>query len=115
MENASKALIIAGAILLSILIIALGIFIFQKASGAMDTKQLDQMAIQTHNNQFSQYEGTKTGSEIKGLIGNIISNANEHVGDKEYLPKVQIKDVPGTAGSNSNKTWDYPSKVRSRG
>ena len=31
MENASKALIIAGAILLAILIIALGVFIFSKA------------------------------------------------------------------------------------
>ncbi len=30
MENASKALIIAGAILLSILIIGLGMFIYQK-------------------------------------------------------------------------------------
>lgn len=30
MENASKALIIAGAIILSILIIGLGMFIFQK-------------------------------------------------------------------------------------
>ena len=32
MENASKALIIAGAILLAILIIGLGVFIFQKAN-----------------------------------------------------------------------------------
>ena len=32
MENASKALIIAGAILLAILIIALGVYIYQQAS-----------------------------------------------------------------------------------
>ena len=32
MENASKALIIAGAILLSILIIGLGMFIYQQSS-----------------------------------------------------------------------------------
>ena len=31
MENASKALIIAGAILLAILIIALGVFIFNQS------------------------------------------------------------------------------------
>lgn len=41
MENASKALIIAGAILLSILIIGLGMFIYQQASGAMGNANLD--------------------------------------------------------------------------
>ena len=35
MENASKALIIAGAILLSILIIAIGMFIYNSASSTI--------------------------------------------------------------------------------
>ena len=41
MENASKALIIAGAIILSILIIALGMYIYQQASGAAQGTNLD--------------------------------------------------------------------------
>ena len=35
MENASKALIIAGAILISILIIGLGVFIYQQAQSTV--------------------------------------------------------------------------------
>ena len=41
MENASKALIIAGAILLAILIISLGIVIYNQAAGVVNTDQLN--------------------------------------------------------------------------
>ena len=41
MENASKALIIAGAILLSILIIGLGMYIYQQANSATSGTNLD--------------------------------------------------------------------------
>ena len=49
MENASKALIIAGAILLSILIIALGIFVFNQAKNATNTDSLEDMNVSTFN------------------------------------------------------------------
>lgn len=59
MENASKALIIAGAILLSILIIGLGMFIYQQASGAMGNANLDPQKIQAYNSEFTSYEGDR--------------------------------------------------------
>jgi len=68
MENASKALIIAGAILLSILIIALGIYVFNMAKSATDTNQLDTAAKNTFNAQFEQYEGRQVGSSVKSLF-----------------------------------------------
>ena len=41
MENASKALIIAGSVLIAILIISLGLFIFKSTEGTTDqTKKL---------------------------------------------------------------------------
>ena len=46
MENASKALIIAGAILLAILIIGLGIFIYRQAANTVSDTGMDQLAIQ---------------------------------------------------------------------
>ena len=42
MENASKALIIAGSILLSILIIALGMYIFSTSSSTADVEILNE-------------------------------------------------------------------------
>lgn len=58
MENASKALIIAGAILLSILIIGLGMFIYQKAAGAMEGININSQEVQSYNSAFINYEGT---------------------------------------------------------
>ncbi|HJJ03837.1 MAG TPA: hypothetical protein OIM28_04205 [Clostridiaceae bacterium] len=39
MENASKALIIAGSVLIAILIISLGLFIFKSTEGTTDQTQ----------------------------------------------------------------------------
>lgn len=71
MENASQALIIAGAILLAILLIAIGMFIFNKANTSiMDAaKGMDQNAIAVVNGKFTPYQGTISGTQLKGLIG----------------------------------------------
>ena len=58
MENAAKALIFAGSILISLMIIAVGVYIFQKGqnvSNAEYTKS-QTVQVQTFNSQFSIYE-----------------------------------------------------------
>lgn len=68
MENASKALIIAGAILVSILIIGLGMMIFNNAKDATDTSSLTTQQITTYNSTFDAYVGEKVGgSNVKAL------------------------------------------------
>ena len=52
MENASKALIIAGAILLSILLISLGIFVFTQAQDTMGSINLNDQEVMAFNNKF---------------------------------------------------------------
>lgn len=74
MENASKALIIAGAILLAILLIALGVYVFQSASSNTGTEQLSSTEVQAHNDPFSRYEGTCTGTEIRALLDTVRTN-----------------------------------------
>ena len=84
MENASKALIIAGAILLAILLITLGIYIFQQAQSTVNNSGMSQAEIQTFNSQFTKYEGEKIkGSSVKSLIQEVNVNnsqdeSNEH-------------------------------------
>ena len=68
MENASKALIIAGAILLSILLISLGIMIFNQAQDSVQNSGMSKANVQTFNNTFLKYEGTKSGTDVKSLI-----------------------------------------------
>ncbi len=76
MENASKALIIAGAILLAILIISLGILIYNQASGVVTNNSMDEVSIQTFNNKFLQYAGEQKGSAVRALISQVeASNA----------------------------------------
>ena len=78
MENASKALIIAGAILLSILLISLGVMVFQQGQDAIKNSGMSKAEIQTFNNQFTQYEGDKRGSQVKSLIQEVnASNASD--------------------------------------
>ncbi len=68
MENASKALIIAGAILLAILLISLGIMIFNQAQDSVQNSGMSKAEVQTFNSAFTKYEGTKKGSDVKALI-----------------------------------------------
>lgn len=77
MENASKALIIAGAILIAILLIGVGMMVFRGAQGGIDeaVSQMSSNEKQMYNNQFDTYSGTKVrGSNVKALIGVIITN-----------------------------------------
>lgn len=93
MENASKALIIAGAILLSILIIGLGMFIYQQASGAISGANLDPEKIQAYNSPFEQYANTQSGTKVKALLNKVRSHNNASLDDASS----QIDIVEGDA------------------
>ena len=81
MENASKALIIAGAILLSILLIGLGMMVYSKAKGTLDDTGIDDVAVQTFNSKFSDYEGTNvSGASVNALLTTIVNNNRTYSG-----------------------------------
>ncbi len=100
MENASKALIIAGAILLSILIIAIGMYIYNSSSssimGASDT--LSSYEIEQFNAVWEQYDGEQLGSNVKSLIGKLISNAKTYVEEDSRLPDL-VYTATSSAGA----------------
>ena len=76
MENASKALIIAGAVLISILLIAVGVMIFNQATGVFDETgaQMDEQTVRMFNQKFEGYDGQQRGSSVKSLISTVITN-----------------------------------------
>ncbi len=79
MENASKALLIAGAILIVILIIGVGMLVFSSTTGTIDeaVKQMSSTEKDMYNQQFTQYEGTRVnGSNVKALLQKIRNNNN---------------------------------------
>ena len=93
MENASKALIIAGAILLAILIIGLGMYIYQQASSAANGTNLDPQKANAYNAEFLQYEGTRSGTDTQALVSAIKNHNRVNVDD----PTRQISVNYGTA------------------
>ena len=75
MENASKALIIAGAILLAIIIISMGILVVNQGRSTASEANLDQETIQAFNTKLSQYCGAgKTGTTMNSLMDAISSS-----------------------------------------
>lgn len=75
MENASKALIIAGAILISILIISLGVLVYNNASSTVSRANLNSQEAKAHNSSFEGYFGTDvTATEAKNLLSEIRTN-----------------------------------------
>ena len=119
MENASKALIIAGAILLSILIISLGIMVYNNAKNTVGSANLSKQEIQTFNSQWEAYVGSnKTASEVRTMIQAVIaSNAAETKTGEGRQVKVQnngkdvdlTKDLP-TISSSSTYTIEVSYK-----
>lgn len=109
MENASKALIIAGAILLSILIISLGIMMFNQASGVLNNNSMTEVEVSTFNQKFEQYLGEKVrGANVNSLIQAV--NTNNMSTDDE-TKQVEIVDSAklGIAADDKNM---YPKKAK---
>ena len=104
MENASKALIIAGAILISILIIAIGMYIYSQSTGSINGAigQMSTQEIDAANSQWTNYEGTQTGTQVKALITRLIANANSF--QEEPAKVVGLSIVCNGDGSNSYDT-----------
>ncbi len=94
MENASKALIIAGAILLSILIIGIGMFIYQQATEAIEGANMNSEQIEAYNAEFLNYEGTQSGSSVRALCDRI---RNHNSANQEDTSR-QIGIVYGSNG-----------------
>lgn len=70
MDNASKALIMAGAILIAVAIVGIGIYIFSSANSMTDDalNQIDALTVTSINSQLQQYEGTIRGRELRQAI-----------------------------------------------
>ncbi|MBR1802771.1 MAG: hypothetical protein IJ777_02215 [Clostridia bacterium] len=115
MENASKALIIAGAILLSILIIGLGMTIYRQAAGVISNTGLDEQKAQTYNSVFLQYEGVQSGANVKQLLSTVIQHNNAAADYSELInaqkkAATSVTDNGANAASFKNKA-DYNAAI----
>lgn len=79
MENATKALLIAAAILIAILIISLSLVVYRMAAETLGNVNLSEAEMAQFNGKFENYVGTRvSGSQINALLATTLThNQNE--------------------------------------
>ncbi len=103
MENASKALIIAGAILVSILIVSLGVLIFNRMGGsAKEAANMDEQEVANFNSKITPYVGKNiSGSQVNALIQLVISLDNSAKSSGDATKAVSITYPLEAGGTNT--------------
>lgn len=82
MENATKALIIAASVLVTMLIITLGLVIYNKTAETADRINMSGYEIQAFNEKFDKYNGEKyTGSEVMAMIKMVFNHNRMQVAE----------------------------------
>lgn len=75
MENATKALLIAAAVLISILVISIGLIVFRMASGTIQEANLNKAEIASFNGEFEAFEGkTVSGAKVNAMLRTVLSH-----------------------------------------
>ena len=97
MENATKALIIAAAILIAIVLISLGVYVLGIGQNAIQGADMTESEITTFNAKFTSYEGNNVmGSKVNALLQAVATN-NLTEGDDGK--QIEIKGGNGYTGS----------------
>ena len=112
MENSSKALIIAGAILLAILLISLGIMIFNQAQDTVTNSGMTEAELTSFNNKFLKYEGNAVkGTMVKSMMQEVkAANQNASDGVKitvnlKATADGQAAEITDTSSIQTNHTY----------
>lgn len=111
MENSSKALIIAGTILIIMLVIGAGMFLFSRAGSLSSTVQHNwsQDEVLAFNQKFLKYDGEQKGSRVKELItavnkSNASTEITVSISDSDYVNKSKDEYYP-TANLINSKNY----------
>ena len=103
MENATKALLIAAAVLVVILIISFGVGIFQMGEEATDGLNLSQQEVQAFNQQFDQYHGTgRRGTEVNALLKTVVQSNIKNTTEGNTSRIVTVTGPASISGSETS-------------
>ncbi len=94
MDNATKALIVAGVIIVCVLIVAVGMYVYKtSASSIEDTMStMSTHEIESYNSKYTMYEGEQSGSNVKSLVGILISNVKNSSNEKNKIPGMYFEN-----------------------
>ena len=108
MENATKSLLIAAAVLVAILIISLGLVVYNMAAETVKgSANLSQEEMQTFNEKFTQYQGDNVrGSNVNALLKTALNNniAKNQEGKTAMKVAVTLDSTTVLAGETGTET-----------
>lgn len=113
MENASKALIMAGGVLIGILIISLAVYLFVDfgSTSAQINAQNEQKQITEFNSKFTAYEGYKDNDgNWQITIYDIITLAGYAKENNEYYKEVNDEQIEVKIGNTSIQDYTNEKK-----
>ena len=107
MENATKALLIAGSVLIAILLIAMGVKIFNSTSGTTQSAQstMDATSVAMFNNKWYKYVGTnKSKSTAISLLNEVLVNNSTNSNRRVYVTFTKDGTTSGALYTSSHLT-----------
>ncbi len=108
MDNASKALILAGAVLIAVLIVSLGVYLLNLNTPVVDTTvtQIDLKAVQSYNYRYTKYEGfDKSSSEVIALI-NAVDQHNRNTTETDIYGEITLTGVNSRSSVQPTQKYD---------
>ena len=109
MENAVKALLIAAAVLVAILIISLGLIVYNRASETVNNAgDLSEYEIQQHNEKFTKYQGDNvSGSDVNAMLTTVFNYNLKQENTDDYV----TVDGSATIDEDVMESGTTPDKV----
>lgn len=108
MENASKALVIAGAIILVIVLITLGYNVIKNNSDIINKGNTDQAQVEAFNSEFENYAGSgKKASDVRNLCSKVFAkNGTETKNQTNHTITLTYENATGNTSAISSIPTD---------
>ena len=104
MENASKALIIAGAILIAIVLVSVGVIVVNSLNTDNAVSTMTEQEINAFNAKFESSTGTNvSGSVVKSLLSTVITNNSTNARQIKISAAFSYTDSTGKSVKRSDK------------
>ena len=107
MENATKALLIAAAILVAIIIISLGLAVVRQGQEAISNADMSEAEMESYNSKFKNYEGTNVSTaDVNALLSTVLSHNQSEAkkgSGRAVVVKINSSEAVTTSSSSVSK------------
>lgn len=113
MENASKALLMTGSILIGIILLSIGVYIFRimGESQKAQTSQLTEEQLVKYNMEYTAYnKSLMYGTDVISVLNKAIDNNDRNSGDESMYINIEFKLKDNVSVAVVPYTWNEKTK-----